>query len=206
MVDPVKTDAERAKEAEAKSKADEKAKTESSAAHAEAHKLGVTAAEARAKADAETDPAKKAEANKAAAESAQKADDARAKASDMDRVNREGIEPTTAVDAHTLGVVDPAIPAGHHRAQKFGNDPANPPHDHTLDPRADTVRMSRKTPDHPDLVYTEVHPDMVGDYARAGWNRDDNDAFGVPSSKRAERKGEDGKPGPAKAPEPAKVA
>ena len=44
--------------------------------------------------------------------------------------------------------------------------------------------MSRKTPDHPDLIYCEVHPEMVGDYARAGWNRDDLSETGVRSSRQ----------------------
>ena|SRR5215207_884085 len=61
--------------------------------------------------------------------------------------------------------------AGDHYAQKFGNDPRNPKLAPGVDPNDNTVLLSRKTPDSPNLDYTLVNPVMVGDYERAGWNR-----------------------------------
>lgn len=104
----------------------------------------------------------------------QKADDLHAKANEEAGADANSAEPTTSVEAGTLAVVPADTPAGDHFAQKFGNDPANPKPAPDLDPDAATVRMSRVTPDHPEgPVFTDVHPDMVGDYARAGWNKVD---------------------------------
>ena len=121
----------------------------------------------------------KAEADAKAAE--QKADDLKAKVDAESGNDAATAQPTTSVEAGTLAVVDPSTPAGDHFAQKFGNDPANPKLAPGLDPKDATVRMSRVTPDHPGgPVFTDVHPDMVGDYARAGWNK--VDAQAIPNS------------------------
>lgn len=103
----------------------------------------------------------------------QEADDAAAKAAEARRAaGREN--PRTVADARVAAPVDPNLPAGHHRAQKFGNDPANPKgykgeHD---DPEKQTVRMTLRSPDTAEPRETFVHPDMVGNYARAGWEAD----------------------------------
>lgn len=69
---------------------------------------------------------------------------------------------------------DPEMPAGDYRATKRGNDPANPKYARgvPLHDEGQTVKLSRVTPDSPVPVYTWVHPDMVGDYLRAGWGRE----------------------------------
>lgn len=103
----------------------------------------------------------------------QEADDAAARAYEARRAaGREN--PRTVADARVAAPVDPNLPAGHHRAQKFGNDPANPKgykgeHD---DPEKQTVRMTLRSPDTAEPRETMVHPDMVGNYARAGWEAD----------------------------------
>jgi hypothetical protein len=87
---------------------------------------------------------------------------------------RGEIRDTTVAEAKVAAaaLVGADMSAGSHVAQKFGNDPRNPQLAPGLDPvEGRTVRLSRKTPDHPDLIYTTVHPDMAGDYERAGWNR-----------------------------------
>lgn len=110
----------------------------------------------------------------AAREAEQKADDLHAKVVAESNADAASADATTSVDAGTLAVVDPSTPAGDHLAQKFGNDPANPKLAPGLDPEVATVRMSRVTPDHPEgPVFCDVHPEMVGDYARAGWNKVD---------------------------------
>lgn len=141
----------------------------------EAGKAAATAAEDKAKVEEK----KLTPEEKAARESAQKADDAAAKAAEADRAARGTTKPMTVEDAKVAAPVDPAMPAGHHMAQKFGNDPANPksipftlPNGQSV-PMESTVRLSRKTPDHADLVHTTCQPNMVGDYLRAGWNIDD---------------------------------
>lgn len=180
----IKTEAEKTA-ARDKARADAKTNADAAAtAHGESHKLSVTAHEERVKADAETDPAKKAAAIKAAGDSAKLADDANAKAAEADRKARGSYEATSVADAKTLAMLPADMPAGHNRAQKFGNDPANPAHDDTLDPTECTVRMSHKGPDHHHLIYCDVHPGMVGDYERAGWNRDDLDEMGVRRSRQ----------------------
>ncbi len=157
------------------------------AAKTETTKLSAKAAEDHAKADAETDPAKKAEAVKVANESAKLADDSRAKEAEADRKAKGDAVETSVVDAKVMAPVDPNMPAGHHLAQKFGNDPANPKHDDTLDPQSWYVRMSHQSPDHPFLMYCDVHPEMVGDYARAGWNLDDLDQLGARAGASTDR-------------------
>lgn len=130
------------------------------------------AAEAKAKAN---EPQKTPEQRKAD-ELAQKADDARAKAADLS--NEDGRDgDTSAEEAHLdlpLGL-DPQTPAGAYETVKRSNDPSNPAYAPgvSTDPKDQTVKMSRVTRDSPEPVYTWVHPDMVGDYARAGWGKAD---------------------------------
>ena len=103
----------------------------------------------------------------------QEADDAHAKAVAARRVaGREN--PRTVGDARVGAPVDPNLPAGHHRAQKFGNDPANPKSykGEQDDPEKQTTRMTLRSPDTAEPRETFVHPDMVGNYARAGWEAD----------------------------------
>lgn len=87
---------------------------------------------------------------------------------------RGDLRDTTVAEAKVAAasLVGADMSAGSHAAQKFGNDPRNPKLAPGLSPtEGRTVLLSRKTPDHPDLVYTYVHPEMAGDYERAGWNR-----------------------------------
>lgn len=133
-----------------------------------AQKAEAQAIEARRKIDEEAKTA----AQKAADQADAKADDARAAAEQAKREEKGSIGPTSVDEARVLAPVDRQRPAGDHHAQKFGNDPENPIFAPGLDAEDRSVLLSRKTPDHPDLVYATVHPDMVGDYLRAGWNRD----------------------------------
>lgn len=152
MAEDQKTDADRA--AEAARDADQKA------------------IEAQQKAaDADKTPEQR-RADRAAAN----ADDKRAAADQAQAEHAAGnavTEPSTVGDAKVHAPVDAGMDAGAHRAQKFNNDPANPKsaraeHD---DPDLKTVRLSRWSADIADTVYTWVHPEMVGDYLRAGWTR-----------------------------------
>ena len=81
-------------------------------------------------------------------------------------------EPDTVATAGVLAPVDPGMLAGDHMAQKFGNDPANPkPAKHVTDDYdGPKTRLQRITPDMPEPAICDVHPDMVGDYLRAGWS------------------------------------
>lgn len=105
----------------------------------------------------------------------QDADDKAAKAAEAGAAPVETVQ--SMAEAKTLAVpedADVAADSGHWRAQKFGNDPANPQPataDHS-DPDQMTVQLTRKTPDLPGKLQTTwVHPEMVGDYMRAGWSR-----------------------------------
>lgn len=145
-------------------------KTDAEKAQKAAHDAEVKATEARAK--AEIDPRTPQERKADSAEA--KADDARAKAAEA-AASADPAEPMTAGEAKALlpnHLLD--LPAGAHLAQKFGNDPANPQLAPGLDPdEGATVRLSRITPDSQDgPVVTMVHPEMVGDYLRAGWSKD----------------------------------
>ena len=51
-----------------------------------------------------------------------------------------------------------------------GVNPAHAPGIPT-DDEAQTVKLSHVSADHPSPVYIMVHPEMVGDYLRAGWSR-----------------------------------
>lgn len=89
--------------------------------------------------------------------------------------NDPTVTPGDTVESAKVSVVgiDPEMPASHHMAQKFGNDPANPkPAAHIPDNYdGPTVRLTMDKPDVEGLVTADVHPDMVGDYMRAGWSK-----------------------------------
>lgn len=107
-----------------------------------------------------------------AAKAEREADDARAQLAEAERQERGSDELATVETAKITGPLDPAMPAGDHMAQKFGNDPENPhiAKGEHADPEKATVRLKRITPDVPEgPVKTVVHPEMVGDYLRAGW-------------------------------------
>jgi hypothetical protein len=165
-----------------KALADQKAKQEeASKLRAEASKLQTEAAEARAKAIA----GKQTPEEQAATDAEKRADEAAAKAAEAERLAQVNAVPATAGDARVLAPPDPAMPAGHHMAQKFGNDPANPKsakgeHD---DPELKTVRLVRQSPDRPELIRTSCHPEMEGDYLRAGWSLDPVQAGAYPLTK-----------------------
>lgn len=140
-------------------------------AHDEALRLQAQANEAKAKADEQ----KKTEEQRKVDELLQKADDARAKAAELSRQEGDSVEDTTAEEARLalpLGV-DPQLPAGHYRAVKRSNDPSNPKYAPGIptDDDSQTVKLSRVTNDSKEPVVCWVHPDMAGDYMRAGWER-----------------------------------
>ena len=97
------------------------------------------------------------------------------KAADAEK--REKQDPTTALDAKSAAALaDPEKDVGDHYAQKFANQPENPKTAPHLKDVADEdkVRMELTDSDHPDPAnpkVTYVHPDMVGDYLRAGWRQ-----------------------------------
>lgn len=110
-------------------------------------------------------------------EQAEKERQERADKEKADKENAENQEPTTALDAKSAAALaDPDKDVGDHYAQKFANQPENPklaPHLKEVDD-ADKVRMELTDSDHPDPAnpkVTFVHPEMVGDYLRAGWRQ-----------------------------------
>lgn len=130
-------------------------------AEEQAAEAQIAADEAQAKAAAaELTPAEK----KAAA-AQQKADDLAAKAKE------EGGSDELSADASLAGdvsVIDPKLPAGDVKAQVKGNVPQNPKPAPGLKPTDDLVRMVNDKPDGTQ-AFADVHPEMTGDYARAGW-------------------------------------
>ncbi|NBB11816.1 hypothetical protein [Pseudomonas sp. SLFW] len=120
-----------------------------------------TADDLQAKADAQevTPEQKKADA------AAQKADDLAAKAQEEQGSDERTADETLAGE---VAVIDPEVPAGDHEAQVFGNNPLNPALAPGLDPEVKTVRMVNDKPNG-SQAFADVHPEMVGDYARAGW-------------------------------------
>jgi len=166
-----------AEEVKAKREAADKAREEANAAQAKADK-----------ARAEVADANKSPEQKKADKAAQEADDAQAAAAQAEREAGAGAPRSTVRDARVLAPIDPMMPAGHHMAQKFGNDPANPKAAHANHdlPEQKTVRLHRITPDSKEPVRTSCHPDMTGDYLRAGWSLD-VDQPGTPVLTEAER-------------------
>ena len=101
------------------------------------------------------------------------ADEALAKSEELRKTASSTAHPVVTGDvaAHPMAATDPGMDLGDHRAQRFGNIPANPPPakgEHT-DPAKMTTRMRLRSPNSPVPQETWVHPDLVGDYARAGW-------------------------------------
>ena len=132
----------------------------------------VKAIDAQAKAVDATKSPEQRDAEKARAD----ADTARAKAAD-DAASANAVpEAMTVAEAKIIAPVDPEMGAGDHLAQVFGNTPENPhiaKAEHA-DPELCTVKLSMIVPDHPLGVRTTiVHPEMVGDYLRAGWSTAD---------------------------------
>lgn len=128
------------------------------------------AIEAQSKAvDAAKSPEQR-KADKALAE----ADDARAKAAEEAAAANAAPDRMTVAEARVMAPVPPDMGAGDHYAQQFTNDPENPhiARGEHADPEKADVRLSRVMPDHPQgVVTTVVHPEMAGDYLRAGWDR-----------------------------------
>lgn len=146
-------------------------RTEAEKANDEALALQAKAIEAQQKAN---EPEKTADQKKADALAA-KADDARAKAAELGGRSGSTIDTTVADAKVALHIgADPAMPAGSYDAVKRGNDPSNPKYAPgiSMEPEDQTVRLSRVTKDSVEPIYTWVHPDMVGDYVRAGWRVD----------------------------------
>lgn len=133
-------------EEKAKKKADEAAKA---------------AQEARDKAETQDQTS----AEKQAAVAEQKADDLAAKAAEVSGEDERTAEPSKAGD---VSVIDPSLPAGDHGAQVIGNVPENPAPAPGLKETSHLVRMVNEKPDGT-KAFADVHPEMVGDYARAGW-------------------------------------
>lgn len=144
---------------------------------ADADKLKADAQAARSKAidaQVEADQAKKSDEQKAADKASADADSARAKAAKAE-AELVPTEPMTAVDAKVMSPhLTEQMGAADHFAQKFSNDPANP-HIATAehaDPALCTVKMTMVKADSMEQpIFTMVHPEMVGDYCRAGWSR-----------------------------------
>lgn len=133
--------------------------------------------------------AKALEADKAAAEAKmtpeeRKAAEAHAKADEvLAKANEDEAQAAAVPDAMSVAEARMLVPAdkpeemaaGDHMAQRFGNYPANPAPasaEHS-DPEKQTVSLYMIVPDHEaGRRTTKVHPDMVGDYLRAGWSVD----------------------------------
>lgn len=133
----------------------------------EAAQARVKATEAQAKAEDAGKSKEQIAADKAMAD----ADDAMAKAMETQRANPSALPAATVGEARVAAPVDPEMGLGDHHAQKFGNDPANPKifKGEQADPEKCTVRLVMDSPDPPHVRETWVHPEMVGDYLRAGW-------------------------------------
>lgn len=145
--------------------------TEAEQAQDEAARLQAKANEAHL----EIDEAHKSPEQRKAEELDAKADDARARAAEL-RPEGGADGDTSVADAKVLvGLgTDPDMPAGDYNAVKRGNDPSNPAYAPGISTKEEhqTVKLSRVTRDSKEPIYTWVHPDMVGDYLRAGWGRD----------------------------------
>ncbi|AWN47139.1 hypothetical protein DK419_13130 [Methylobacterium terrae] len=144
----------------------------------DAEKAAAEANAAQVKADEKAAKAAQAEKSReqlAAERAAQEADDARARAAEA--AETEGKTETGSATVATAGVLAPLpgdTDAASPRALKLGNDPANPNPLPDLPevPDASRVHLTRTTPDVPGgPVEIFVHPNMVGDYLRAGWGR-----------------------------------
>lgn len=138
-------------------------------AKSDAQAARVAAVEAQTKAeDAKKSPEQR-DAEKAHAE----ADKAESVAAEADAATIS-TEPMTAIEAKVASPhLTEKMGAADHFAQKFSNDPENPHIGDAshADPALCTVKMTMVKADSMEQpIYTMVHPDMVGDYCRAGWN------------------------------------
>ncbi len=139
-------------------------------ARADAQTAAAKAIDAQSKADAATKSKEQQDADKAAAE----ADKARRAAAEKE-ASLVPTEPMTAVEAKVISPhVTDDMGAGDHLAQKFSNQPANPQiaKPEHADPDLCTVKLTMAKADGLGApAITMVHPDLVGDYLRAGWDR-----------------------------------
>jgi len=128
----------------------------------------VKALEAQAKAVDAAKSAEQREADKARIE----ADGVRRKAAADDDAAHALPDRMTVAEAKIIAPVPPDMGAGDHMAQSFRNQPENPhiyKGEHA-DPDKATVRLRLIAPDHESgFATTVVHPEMTGDYIRAGW-------------------------------------
>ena len=141
-------------------------------ARADAQAAQARAIDAQTKANEAKKSDEQREADKARAE----ADKARAVAAEAD-ASLVPTEPMSAIEAKIISPhVTDEMGAGDHLAQKFSNQPANPhiaKAEHA-DPELCTVKLTMVKSDGLGVpVVTTVHPDMVGDYLRAGWSQGD---------------------------------
>lgn len=146
-------------------------------ASADVDKAKADAQMAQAKAiDAQTkaDEAKKSDEQRAADKARADADTARAKAAKAEA----GLVPTDPMSATDAKIISPHVTddmgAGDHLAQQFSNQPANPQiaKPEHADPALCTVKLTMiKSDGLGTPVFTMVHPEMVGDYLRAGWSK-----------------------------------
>jgi hypothetical protein len=121
--------------------------------------------------------AKRSPEERKAAEARQEADDARAKAA-ADAAEANAVPRAMSIEEARIPVVPhpdkPDMGAGDHLAQNFQNIPENPKvyKGEHADPEKCTVQLYMTRPDLPaGVATTVVHPDMVGDYCRAGWSQ-----------------------------------
>lgn len=135
-------------------------------------KADAAAAQAKAlDAQKKADDAAKTKEQLAADKAKVDADDASAKAAEAEAAQATPQGVSTAADAKIMAPIPGDMPADSHMAQKFGNDPANPqPLPGTDDEDGKTASLYRITPDSAEPVTIKVHPDMVGNYLRAGWS------------------------------------
>ena len=155
--------------ADADTKMNDPKSTDADKAKADAQAAQAKAIDVQAKAD----DAKKSDEQKAADKARFDADRAKSKAAEAD-ASTISTEPMTAVDAKVMSPhITEEMGAADHFAQKFSLDPENPhiaKSDHA-DPSLCTVKMTMLKADSMEQpIYTMVHPEMVGDYARAGWS------------------------------------
>lgn len=132
----------------------------------DASKARQKAEEARAKAN----DASLSTEERAAAKAEAEADDAAAAAAEAMRGSPDVAPVTTVADAGVIAPVDGSTDLADPRAVKRGNDPANPMPLSGAMAEGRTARMTLISPDTaaPREIY--VNPDMVGDYARAGYS------------------------------------
>lgn len=138
-------------------------------------KVDAQAAQAKAlDAQAKADEARKSDEQKAADKAKAEADRARSKAAEAETA----LVPADPMSAAEAKIVSPHLTegmgAGDHLAQQFSNQPANPhiaKAEHA-DLELCTVKLTMTKADGLGTpVVTMVHPEMVGDYLRAGWSR-----------------------------------